>query len=313
MKIGEAGEAFFIFETAGDVPDELITSPLLEATRSPDIHGRDAQTGRFGANEGDDQGVENLEQLPQSEPDFLDLNAPSPPPASGQTEPTSVSQVERDDEQDAVGPSSLLDRAATLGASIGNTLLEKERDEYLKAKERTKALYHTSQQIVRHTTTDPDDVSPSRQPESMPAEPIYNDGVQNTFISHYRPLTHSKDAVLDMEGYHSHHKKEQSDQTVTATSERESTPSPSSPDLTPGPSSMLCHVTFCSTAPLTLEIIQGQLLHLSMGPALLLQQYTTSVSPSPLCAPPRSHLRTWKRKTNPPPLFLVIPGIYPVL
>jgi phosphatidate phosphatase PAH1 len=44
MKIGEAGEAFFIFETAGDVPDELITSPLLEATRSPDIQGQDAQT-----------------------------------------------------------------------------------------------------------------------------------------------------------------------------------------------------------------------------------------------------------------------------
>ena len=175
MKIGEAGEAFFIFETAGDVPDELITSPLLEATRSPDIHGQDAQSGRFESSEGEDQDVENSAELAQSEPDFLDLNAP--PPASGQTEPTSVPQAEREDEGDAVGPSSLFDRATAIGASIGNAILEKERDEYLKAKERAKAVYRTAQDVAHHRTTDPDDDSPSRQPESMPAEPIYNDGV----------------------------------------------------------------------------------------------------------------------------------------
>ena len=32
MKIGDAGEAFFVFETDEDVPDELITSPLLQPT-----------------------------------------------------------------------------------------------------------------------------------------------------------------------------------------------------------------------------------------------------------------------------------------
>ena len=179
MKIGEAGEAFFIFETAGDVPDELITSPLLEATRSPDIQGQDGQTGRFESNEGENQDVENLEQLAQSEPDFLDLNAPSPPPASGQTEPTSVPQAEREDEKDAVSPSSLLDRATAIGASIGNAILEKERDEYLKVKERANAVYRTAQDVAHHGTTVPDDVPPSRQSESMPSEPIYNDGVQN--------------------------------------------------------------------------------------------------------------------------------------
>lgn len=179
MKIGEAGEAFFIFETAGDVPDELITSPLLEATRSPDIQGQDAQTGQFGVNEGKGQGVENVGQLPQSEPDFLDLNAPSPPPPSGQTNPTSVPQADREDQEDAISPSSLLDRATALGVSIGNAILEKERDEYLKAKERTKAAYRTTQVIARHRTTDPGNISSSRQPDSMPSEPIYNDGVQN--------------------------------------------------------------------------------------------------------------------------------------
>ena len=181
MKIGEAGEAFFIFETAGDVPDELITSPLLEATRSPDIQGQDAQTGRFGASGREDQDVENLEQLPQSEPDFLDLDAPPPPPTSGQAEPTSVPQAEKEDEKDAVGPSSLLDRATAIGASIGNAIHDKERDEYLRAKERAKAVYRTAQDIVNHRTTGPDDIPPSQLPESMPAEPIYNDGVQNPF------------------------------------------------------------------------------------------------------------------------------------
>lgn len=33
MKIGDAGEAFFVFETEDEVPEDLITSPILEATR----------------------------------------------------------------------------------------------------------------------------------------------------------------------------------------------------------------------------------------------------------------------------------------
>lgn len=53
MKIGEAGEAFFVFETDEDVPEELMTSPLLEPVRP----GQDSEpsttggrmTGRFGA------------------------------------------------------------------------------------------------------------------------------------------------------------------------------------------------------------------------------------------------------------------------
>jgi phosphatidate phosphatase LPIN len=177
MKIGEAGEAFFIFETAGDVPDELITSPLLEATRSPGLQGQDAQIRQPGIDEGEDQDAESLGQLPQSEPDFLDLNAPSPPLTSTQPDP----QVELEDQEDAVDPSSLFDRATALGASVGNALLEKERDEYLKAKERAKAAYRITQNIAHHGTTEPDDTPPSQQPESMPPEPIYNTGVQ---ISH---------------------------------------------------------------------------------------------------------------------------------
>jgi phosphatidate phosphatase LPIN len=31
MKVGDAGEAFFVFETDHDVPEEFQTSPLLDA------------------------------------------------------------------------------------------------------------------------------------------------------------------------------------------------------------------------------------------------------------------------------------------
>lgn len=31
MKVGEAGEAFFVFETEHEVPEEFQTSPIMEA------------------------------------------------------------------------------------------------------------------------------------------------------------------------------------------------------------------------------------------------------------------------------------------
>ena len=75
MKVGEAGEAFFVFETDSDVPDDLITSPLLEPTQpvSPDPPPA-GDFGRFGTrNRSGDFTDDGLSQ----EPDFLDLNAPS--------------------------------------------------------------------------------------------------------------------------------------------------------------------------------------------------------------------------------------------
>jgi phosphatidate phosphatase LPIN len=71
MKIGDAGEAFFIFETDEDVPDELITSPLLQPTfvGQPGESG-DLSTGRFGAAEGE-HGVEG--HASQSRKEELDV------------------------------------------------------------------------------------------------------------------------------------------------------------------------------------------------------------------------------------------------
>ena len=59
MKIGEAGEAFFVFETDDDdLPDDLITSPLLEATQLSQGDS-DVQHGRFGTKEDEERRSDN--------------------------------------------------------------------------------------------------------------------------------------------------------------------------------------------------------------------------------------------------------------
>ncbi|KAJ7068630.1 LNS2-domain-containing protein [Mycena amicta] len=79
MKIGEAGEAFFVFETHDDVPADLITSPILHPTRPEEQQPSDVPTDRFGAKQDPDahslvQADDNAETLVE-EPEFLDLNA----------------------------------------------------------------------------------------------------------------------------------------------------------------------------------------------------------------------------------------------
>lgn len=93
MKIGEAGEAFFVFETDSDVPDDLITSPLLEPTEPVSTDPVSlGDFGRFGARDHRDGFTED--GIGQ-EPDFLDLNASSTSPsgeASKRSAPSNVSQ-----------------------------------------------------------------------------------------------------------------------------------------------------------------------------------------------------------------------------
>ena len=55
MKLGDGGEAFFVFETLDDIPEALQTSPLISPATSPDPAAVGASTP-------------NLQ-----EPDYLDL------------------------------------------------------------------------------------------------------------------------------------------------------------------------------------------------------------------------------------------------
>lgn len=74
MKIGEAGEAFFVFETEGDVPEDLITSPILHPTEPP-AGGGDVAQDRFGAKRKDEaDNIMSEDSDATREPDFLDLN-----------------------------------------------------------------------------------------------------------------------------------------------------------------------------------------------------------------------------------------------
>ncbi|KAF8437290.1 Lipin/Ned1/Smp2-domain-containing protein [Boletus edulis BED1] len=61
MKIGDAGEAFFVFETEEDIPEDLVTSPILSATNTTP----------------QDEIPSKCHQPPRKipEPEFLDLNA----------------------------------------------------------------------------------------------------------------------------------------------------------------------------------------------------------------------------------------------
>ncbi len=58
MKLGEGGEAFFVFETSDDIPESLQTSPVISPAASPQsLLKHDAAS-----------------QPTLQEPDYLDLN-----------------------------------------------------------------------------------------------------------------------------------------------------------------------------------------------------------------------------------------------
>lgn len=131
MKIGEAGEAFFVFETDDDIPEDLITSPLLEATKTTSSTDKDVPTGRFGAKEHGNEIIDEESSTPeetQQEPEFLDLDAApkeesSPPPPSPPKEKTSQGPMSEPNSSlpspppsptmSGVTPSTLLSRTGT--------------------------------------------------------------------------------------------------------------------------------------------------------------------------------------------------------
>jgi phosphatidate phosphatase LPIN len=39
MKLGEGGEAFFVFQTEGDIPEDMRTSPIVSPYQSPVLPG----------------------------------------------------------------------------------------------------------------------------------------------------------------------------------------------------------------------------------------------------------------------------------
>lgn len=69
MKLGEGGEAFFVFETSDDIPDSLQTSPVVSPAGSP--------------------GSQSELSEPLQEPDYLDLSSS----ASGNANDTKPAEI----------------------------------------------------------------------------------------------------------------------------------------------------------------------------------------------------------------------------
>jgi phosphatidate phosphatase LPIN len=153
MKIGEAGEAFFVFETDEDIPEDIVTSPLLEATKPGETNAHEQPTGRFGAKNTDDDFNAENEDLTSNlqEPEFLDLNADpteqsgvpseSPHSSDSKSDPAPSNHSSKGQGEDA-NTSSILSRTTQIGNVALGLALEVGRSEKdkLKDKNMTEAL-----------------------------------------------------------------------------------------------------------------------------------------------------------------------------
>lgn len=181
MKVGEAGEAFFIFETTSDVPDDLITSPLLTATSpnlEPQNQAGDDPGGRFGAHSpGPEDQTPSQNRIPDIEgaiePDFLDLNASESQLISNPASGISLTKPEDESDVEAASPSSLLQRTAGVGAAVINSVVETEKDSRRRVKEKVKGVFNPKEKARPAPGNEGDDLGPD-SPEAP--EPIYKTG-----------------------------------------------------------------------------------------------------------------------------------------
>ncbi|KAH8118653.1 LNS2-domain-containing protein [Phellopilus nigrolimitatus] len=218
MKIGDAGEAFFVFETDGDVPDELITSPLLEATQ-PGQSNVDVTAGRFGAREeaGGEEPDSMSPEKPLGEPEPLDLNSPSEsanesPQPSGlslsrptSNLPTSMPSLSSSPGQsssnaEVLKPSNIVGGAAHLGKAIVRAAVETERDKQLRMHDKVAA----ARNITDHAYDGMSDQL-ARMTDRKEADEKGDEALPDVEKGEGEPPTiaYTQDVVLDNTGYHS--------------------------------------------------------------------------------------------------------------
>lgn len=174
MKIGDAGEAFFIFETEGDIPDDLITSPLLEATKPGQSNIQTLKTGRFGAREdgpdadvdveGDmDMGMggglgtsdDRRQTESTQEPDFLDLNETGVEPNAEASGSGSETRQDRDRDEaggrkgaKGKGQPGLLTRTVGVGKAVIDAVGSVEREKRGELKDQVDAARNVGENLV---------------------------------------------------------------------------------------------------------------------------------------------------------------------
>ncbi|CAE6465509.1 unnamed protein product [Rhizoctonia solani] len=243
MKIGEAGEAFFVFETDEDVPEELMTSPILEPVRpgqgSRKPTAGDRLAGRFGAKKarakdesvllGDvlvsgDEGNKTAATSDQ-EPEFLDLSDPSAPrprgysPTPSLSPPMSTSTLETSTFPASTPP--------TEHGSLPRSFLSKA----IKA---TKAAAHiTTEEIEEKKDAAYDLLRYSKGTGGVegvdPSDGVDEEEARKLREAAQPPeIRYGHNVVLDMAGYHS---KSQADDPSESATEPESASQPRRPSL----------------------------------------------------------------------------------
>ncbi|EIN10997.1 LNS2-domain-containing protein [Punctularia strigosozonata HHB-11173 SS5] len=227
MKIGEAGEAFFVFETDAEVPQDLITSPILEATQpgqsNAQVSRQEVQAGRFGAPVSPSEDDSTV-------PDF-DLDASARPSASATPEAEHEKQSATENVLKALNPTSLMADTVTLGKAVAHAAVETNKEEKDRLKDRMEAARNVHQHLRedglealygKHSADKGDEALPDAHPEAVQPSEIVDAG----------------DVVIDRAGYHAP-RRESTESTITEHDYASSNPSPEA-----GPS---------STAPQTPE------------------------------------------------------------
>ncbi|TFK94213.1 LNS2-domain-containing protein [Polyporus arcularius HHB13444] len=242
MKIGEAGEAFFVFETEEEIPENLVTSPILEATKPGQTNAQTRDTGRFGAGPASPAVKDSASG--SQEPEFLDLDATGEsPPHEDTASPSSDSREPSQSQDDKSHGPGILTKTAQLGKAMIGIAKEAEKAQEDKLEDQTileslqKAekdnceFLKQSAIAVNRRFTGVDFPTDESGGEILPegAEPVHEPHVK-----------YANDMVFDVEGYHSRqHARDASDATITSGSTRARGSSPSgssSSDRTPGPS-----------------------------------------------------------------------------
>ncbi|KAG8852003.1 hypothetical protein FRB96_009019 [Tulasnella sp. 330] len=210
MKIGEAGEAFFVFETEEDVPQELMTSPLLGAQPDPEARRQHETAGRFGAPGSDSESISDAGDLSpdkMTEPTFLDLDNPGEPtssspgldtPPTSPEDPTSGPSAGKFDmsssdqpglvSQTANATVSIISAAPDMASAAKNAVVNAPSvalDQMKKMQDRVKSF---------------EGLSGATQDEMDPGDEVLKDFDRNA--GQPPDVKYGKDIVLDMGGYH---------------------------------------------------------------------------------------------------------------
>jgi len=195
MKIGDAGEAFFVFETEEpDVPEDLITSPLLQPTAENEQPFSKTQPSKDSV----------------AEPDFLDLNSldaalPSPPEDNAPQEDNHDHPIKVEEE---VRPSPI---------STWSSLRNRESEGHgVLPSPPLSPLENTEEEQDKRA----DEALRKLQKSDIAPEVQYGKGPPDCFFPLWcNPHTLCIDVTLDTSGYHaSKHDKESSDATIRSSS-----------------------------------------------------------------------------------------------